>query len=102
MAKNFNTTQIPPVNPTDAYNKGQINTKFLFGQKVIIASGFFKGTKGYIVDFDYTSDEKVIGTPPYTQVIKSMTITYKVRIEPFKSMFIDSWQPENNIKKSFI
>jgi hypothetical protein len=100
--KNLIHTNIPPVSPVQEYNKGMINTKFLFGQKVIITSGFYKGTKGFIVDFESSSEDKVIGVPPYTQVMKTMNIIYKVRIEPFKSMYMDSFQPENNLRKALL
>jgi hypothetical protein len=102
MAKNLIQANIPTVNPTEQYNKGMINTKFLFGQKVIITSGFFKNTKGWIIDFESSQEDKIIGVPPYTQVMKSMNIIYKVRIEPFKQMYIDSLQPENNLKKALL
>lgn len=93
---------LPPDPDPKAMEKALTNTKYLFGERVKILSGFFKGTKGWVINFRQDVEEKVIGVPPYTQTMKAMVITYNVRLVPTKNMFIDIWIPENSIKKCVI
>jgi len=97
--KDLKHTMIPPTDNL-GFAKAQMTTKFLFGQRVVITTGFFKGTKGWIMDFSQNTDEKTIGVPPYTQIMQSVTIVYSVRLQPLKNSFIDVPIPETNLKKA--
>lgn len=102
MTKNPLKTLSPPVPDFSTSEKALVNTKYLFGDKVKVISGFFKGTKGWIINFQQDTEDKTIGVPPYTQTMRSMVMTYNVRLEPTKNMFIDVWIPEHSLKKSIL